>query len=106
LETNLQTKLTTLDDTVQTLVTRLDSLDTCIDTKFASMETTLIAVISEKLAASNLVTKVSAVMGGEASPFVTAASIDLKLTAWFTKVTQRLDGIVTSVTDNEQPCPH
>jgi hypothetical protein len=70
------------------------------------METALIAVISEKLAASNLVTKVSAVMGGEASPFITPASLDLKLTAWFTKLTQRLDGIVTSVTDNEQPRSH
>jgi hypothetical protein len=106
LKTNFQTKLTTLDSTVQTLVTQLNSLDTRIDTKMNAMETKLIAVIGEKLAVSNLVTKVSAVMGGETSPFVTAASLDLTMTKWFAKVNTRLDGLVNTTIDTEQPRPH
>jgi hypothetical protein len=106
LETNFQTKLTTLDTTVQTLMDRLDSLDTCLDTKLESMETKLISVIGEKLAVSNLVAKVSAVMGGDSSPFVTAASLDLKLTAWFTKVTNKIDGLATSTSVIDPPRKH
>jgi hypothetical protein len=107
LETNFQTKLTTLDTTVQTLVDRLDSLDTRIDSKLdARMETKLIEVIGEKLAVSSLVTKVSAVMGGETSPFVTAASLDHTMTKWFAKVNQRLEGLVNPNSETEQPRPH
>jgi hypothetical protein len=91
---------------VQTLLTQLDSLDTRIDTKMNAMETKLIAVIGEKLAVSNLVAKVSAVMGGGTSPFVTAASLNLTMTKWFAKVNTRLDGLVNTTIDTEQPRHH
>jgi hypothetical protein len=106
LESNFQTKLTTLDSTVKILVTQLDSLDTRIDNKMSAMETKLIAVIGEKLAVSSLVAKVSAVMGGETSPYVTSASLDLTMTKWFAKVNNRLDGLVHPTGDSEQPRPH
>jgi hypothetical protein len=106
LETNFQTKLTTLDSTVQTLVTQLGSLDTRINTKMNAMETKLKAVMGEKRAVSALVTKVSAVLGGETSPCVTAASLDLTMTKWFAKVSTRLDGLVNPTIDTEQPRPH
>jgi hypothetical protein len=94
-----------LDFTVQTLVTQLGSLDTRIDTKMNDMEHTLISVIADKLAVGSIVTQVADVMGGETSPFVTAASLDLTMTKWFAIVNKRLDGLVNSTIEPE-PRPH
>jgi hypothetical protein len=94
LETNFHTKLKTMDTTVKTVLERMDSIESRIDTKMEEMELKLTSVIVEKLNATTLVSQVSAVMGGENSPFVTSASLDLAMTNWFAKVNTRLDALL------------
>jgi hypothetical protein len=100
LETNFHTKLKTMDTTVKTVLERMDSIENRIDTKMEEMEIKLTSVIVEKLNATTLVSQVSAVMGGENSPFVTSASLDLAMTNWFAKVNTRLDTLLPALPEH------
>jgi hypothetical protein len=73
---------------------RMDAMETKIDTKFDTLQETLTTVITNKLRATNLVTQVAEVIGGENSPIVTSASLAVTRAEFFTKVTTRLDDLI------------
>jgi hypothetical protein len=93
LETDFKALLSTMDDTVAKVLNRMDAIDVRIDTKMTSMQTSLQAMIDAKLDVPSLVMQVAAAIGGEASPFVTAASLKITMKGFIEQINGRIDTV-------------
>jgi hypothetical protein len=93
LETDFKAQLSTMDDTVAKVLNRMDAIDVRIETKMTSMQTSLQAMIDAKLDVPSLVMQVAAAIGGEASPFVTAASLKITMKGFMEQINGRIDNL-------------
>jgi hypothetical protein len=94
LESGFKAQLTTMDETVKNVMSRMDAIDTRIDTKMTNMQTSLQNMILKKLDVTSLVAQVAAAIGGDASPFVTAASLKITMEGFITQVVNaRIDNL-------------
>jgi hypothetical protein len=73
----------------------MDAIDIRIDTKMTSMQTSLQNIITDKLDVTSLVAQVAVAIGGDSSPFVTAASLKLTMEGFITQVNARIDNLAT-----------
>jgi hypothetical protein len=80
-----------MDDTVAKVLNRMDAIDVRIETKMTSMQTSLQPMIDAKLDVPSLVMQVGAAIGGEASPFVTAASLKITIKGFIKQINGRID---------------
>jgi hypothetical protein len=80
-----------MDDTVAKVLNRMDAIDVRIETKMTSMQTSLQAMIDAKLDVPSLVMQVAAAIGGEALPFVTAASLKITMKGFIEQINGRID---------------
>jgi hypothetical protein len=78
-----------MDGTVKNMMSRMDAIDTRIDTKMTSMQTSLQNMITDKLDVTSLVAQVV----GDASPFVTDASLKLTMEGFITQVNARINNL-------------
>jgi uncharacterized membrane-anchored protein YjiN (DUF445 family) len=93
LETDFKAQSSTMDDTVAKVLNRMDAIDLRIDTKMTSMQTSLQAMIDAKLDVPSHVMQVAAAIGGEASPFVTAASLKITMKGFIEQINGRIDNL-------------
>jgi hypothetical protein len=71
----------------------MDTIDQRIDNKMTSIQTSLQTMIDAKLDVPSLVMQVVAAIGGEASPFVTAASLKLTMKGFIEQINGRIDNL-------------
>jgi hypothetical protein len=99
LQIDFKSQLTKMDNTVKNVLTRMGEIETRIDAKITTMQTNLTDMIEKKLATKTIVAQVAAVLGGDTSPFVTAASLKATMESFITQVNTRLDSLATIPTD-------
>jgi hypothetical protein len=104
LETDFNTQLSTMDDTVKKVLNRMDDIDKRIDTKMTSMQHSLQTMIDAKLDVPSLVMQVAAAIGGEASPFVAVASLKLTMKGFIEQINARIDNLAPVPTGNPSKC--
>jgi hypothetical protein len=90
-----------MDTTVNNVLTRMGEIETRIDTKITTMQTNLTDMIERKLETKTIGAQVAAVLGGDTSPFVTAASLKVTMESFITQVNTRLDALAPIPMDQD-----
>jgi hypothetical protein len=95
LQIDFKSQLTKMDNTVKNVLTGMGEIEKCIDAKFTTMQTNLTDMIEKKLANKTIVAQVAAVLGGDTSPFVIAASLKATMEPFINQVFESPDRTVT-----------